>query len=220
MALTNLSSSGAELSARIANVDGIMNKIELLLLEENTLVRRAAAELICNLAAGSETVYNRFSGEQPDDNSSTTANQAKSRLRILVALADVEDNETRLASSGALATITSSPTACQLIWALELEHHRAFSILKELIDPSFDEENTSQPDPGLLHRGVICVRNVFVNHTDMSSRREIARTAEEQGLVTALTTIIRSSGHLPEAVLRPTAEALKWLVDSGVELQR
>ncbi len=60
MALTNLSSHSAEVASRIADSDGLLNRVELLLLEDHVLIRRASMELICNLIGGSEKVFERY----------------------------------------------------------------------------------------------------------------------------------------------------------------
>ena len=64
MALTNLSSVSAEAATRIARAAGLTNKVELLMLEDHTLVRRATTELVCNLISGSEDIFNRWGGDR------------------------------------------------------------------------------------------------------------------------------------------------------------
>ncbi|KAH9081941.1 P-loop containing nucleoside triphosphate hydrolase protein [Lactarius deliciosus] len=145
MALTNISSQSAEAASRVAKADGLITKIEFLMLEDHVLVRRAATELTCNLVAGSDSVFERYSD----------GNAAKSKLHTLVALSDVEDLPTRLAASGALAGLTSSPNACRSLYELERDNRRIFTIFKTLIDPSSPESDArAPPDPGTLHRGV------------------------------------------------------------------
>ncbi|KAH9175500.1 P-loop containing nucleoside triphosphate hydrolase protein [Lactarius sanguifluus] len=145
MALTNISSQSAEAAGRVAKADGLITKIEFLMLEDHVLIRRAATELTCNLVAGSDSVFERYSD----------GNTAKSKLHILVALSDVEDLPTRLAASGALAGLTSSPNACRSLYELERDNRRIFSIFKTLIDPSSPESDArAPPDLGMLHRGV------------------------------------------------------------------
>ncbi|KAH9044764.1 P-loop containing nucleoside triphosphate hydrolase protein [Lactarius pseudohatsudake] len=145
MALTNISSQSAEAASRVAKADGLITKIEFLMLEDHVLIRRAATELTCNLVAGSDSIFERYSD----------GNAAKSKLHILVALSDVEDLPTRLAASGALAGLTSSPNACRSLYELERDNRRIFSIFKTLIDPSSPESDTrAPPDPRMLHRGV------------------------------------------------------------------
>ncbi|KAF8272860.1 microfilament motor [Lactarius quietus] len=147
MALTNISSQSTEAASRVANADGLITKIEFLMLEDHVLVRRAATELTCNLVAGSDSIFERYSDGPA----------AKSRLHILVALSDVEDLPTRLAASGALASLTSSPNACRSLYELERDNRRIFSIFRTLVDPTSPEPESDPrkpPDPGMLHRGV------------------------------------------------------------------
>jgi hypothetical protein len=139
MALTNLSSTSPEASTRISKSEGLMNKVEFMLLDDNQLVQRASTELICNLIAGSEEVFDKYGGQEETASS-------KSKLQILVALSDVEDPHTRLAASGALATVTSSPNACKALYSLQMERHRVLPILTQLIDPTSEDDDTP-PDP-------------------------------------------------------------------------
>ncbi|KAK0233583.1 P-loop containing nucleoside triphosphate hydrolase protein [Armillaria fumosa] len=149
MALTNLSSHSTEVASRIADSDGLLNRVELLLLEDHVLIRRASMELICNLIAGSEKVFERYGG------SASGNSGVKSKVQVLLALSDVEDIPTRLAASGALATVTTESGACQALLDLQRERHRAVSILAQFIDPSMDPEAVdAESHLGLLHRGV------------------------------------------------------------------
>ncbi|KAJ6575419.1 P-loop containing nucleoside triphosphate hydrolase protein [Mycena capillaripes] len=211
MALTNLSSHSAETASRIAKADGLLSCVELLLLEEHTLVRRASMELICNLISGSDTVFERYGGVE---NTSGT----KSKLQIVLAMSDVADLGTRLAASGALATLTDAPSACEALIALQRERHRMLPILAQLIDPSTapendDEDGSMESDPGLVHRGIVCARNILLNIQDEETRKEIAKEAREAGLVQGLVNVVKSSPG--EAVLRPAMEALKYLMDTA-----
>ncbi|CAK5264269.1 unnamed protein product [Mycena citricolor] len=185
MALTNLSSHSAETSSRIATAEGLLNAVELLLLEEHPLVRRASMELICNLISGSDVVYERYGGSE--NNTSTRA-----KLQIVLAMSDVEDLNTRLAASGALATITDSPSACAGLVDLQLERHRMLLILAQLVDPTACPENDDDGErsmdtaPGLVHRGIVCVRNIMLNTNDAAKREQLAQEASEAGLVQGL----------------------------------
>ncbi|KAH9932030.1 ARM repeat-containing protein [Epithele typhae] len=223
MALTNLSSQSPEVADRIARADGLTNKVELLMLEDHALVRRAATELVCNLVAGSEEVFNKWGGEK---NSSS-----KSKLQVLVALCDIDDTPTRLAASGALASLTASPDACASLAELQRERHRILPILGQLIDPSVvarpeadegvDDDDTEelQTDPGLVHRGVVCVRNFFVGIQNKALQMEVASDANHAGLAHALVAVVKSCAQdTSSPLLRPAAETLKWLLEHGVEL--
>ncbi|KAF8506964.1 ARM repeat-containing protein [Russula emetica] len=207
MALTNLSSQGVEAAGRVAQADGLLTKIEFLMLEDHALIRRAATELICNLVACSDSVFKRYSD----------GNAAKSRLHILVALSDVEDLPTRLAASGALASLTSSPDTCRSLYELERDHRRILSILTTLIDPSFGSDEPhikASPDPGMVHRGVVCIRNLFIN-LEPTLRERLKEESDLTGILNVLIAVTKGNAEKPE-ILQPTAEALKCLMDLGV----
>ncbi|EKM61601.1 uncharacterized protein PHACADRAFT_248291 [Phanerochaete carnosa HHB-10118-sp] len=216
MALTNLASQSSEVATRIADASGLLNKVELLMLEDHTLIRRAATELVCNLIAGSEEVFNKYGGDEKL--------ASRSKLHVLVALCDVDNTPTRLAASGAIAMLTSAPHACQLLLELEREKHRVLPILGQLIDPSIhvphdgdddepEESEQSAPDPRLVHRGAASIRNWFTG-VDMAARKELGERAQEIGLAQALVRVFRAGGSSPALI--PAAEALKLMLDAGV----
>ncbi len=206
MALTNLSSQGIETASRVAQAEGLLTKIEFLMLEDHVLIRRAATELICNLAGGSDSVFKRYSD----------GNAAKSRLHILVALSDVEDLPTRLAASGALASLTSSPDACRSLYELERDHRRILPILTTLIDPSFGSDEPhikASPEPGMVYRGVVCIRNLLLNLEP--TLQEKLKESDLTGILNGLIAVTKGNVEKPE-ILQPAAEALKCLMDLGV----
>jgi len=207
MALTNLSSQGAEAASRVAQADGLQTKIEYLMLEDHVLVRRAATELICNLVAGSDSLFKRYS----------EGNAAKSRLQILVALSDVEDLPTRLAASGALASLTSSPDACRSLSELEHTHHRVLPIFTTLIGPlsgSNGPHVDTPPDPGMVHRGIVCIRNFLIN-LEPSLRKRVKEETDLTDLMNGLIATMKGNPDKVE-IIQPTVEALKCLMDLGV----
>jgi len=211
MALTNLSSTSPDASTRISKSEGLMNKVEFMLLDDNQLVQRASTELICNLIAGSEEVFDKYGGQEE-----TAA--SKSKLQILVALSDVEDPRTRLAASGALATVTSSQNACKALHSLQMERHRVLPILTQLINPTSEDDDTP-PDPasaaGLLHRGVVCVRN-FVTSLDEESLKSLIPDVKSSGLAEGLVKVVKPGAEVQNmSILQPAAEALKKLYDHG-----
>ena len=209
MALTNLASQSADMASRIANAEGLLNKVELLLLEEHTLVRRASMELICNLIAGSDATFERYGG-----------GESKSKIHVLLALSDVDDLPTRLAASGALAILTSAPSACRTLIALQFERHRFLPIMTQLIDPSavpVVEDHQDQPleaQSGLIHRGIVCIRNVFNSISDDQTRETITKEAKEAGLLDAIVQLIKQDG-IAKAILQQAAEALTLLASAN-----
>lgn len=221
MALTNLSSQSEEAASRVATADGLLNRVELFMLEDHTMIRRAATELVCNLVAGSQEVFDRFGGSKETG--------SKSKVQVLAAMCDVDDLPTRLAASGALATITSSPDACKFLLELQRERSRILPILGSLIDPSIvppsdvssveEVQSTNEEDPGLVHRGVVCIRNLLVGLEDAGARKELAKEAERIGIVRALGKVFKdNSADRSSPLLRPTAEALKCLMENGAAI--
>ncbi|KAF9225524.1 ARM repeat-containing protein [Gyrodon lividus] len=221
MALTNLASHGTTCAARIANTPHLLDKVELLMLEDHTLIRRASTELICNLISGSENVFERYGGGHETSGQKTRGQLSKSKIQVLLAMSDVEDVPTRLAASGALATLTNSPTACSAIFELQIEHHKALLVLVRLIDPSIHdgdgvtegESSELNPDPGLVHRGVVCIRNIFLN-LQHSPPRVLIEEVKEAGLFEVFEKLLQGElGSFSEAVLRPAAEIGTKLVE-------
>jgi hypothetical protein len=211
MALTNLASHGTEASERIGQVDSLLSRVEMLLLDDHTLTRRAAMELLCNLITNAEKVFERYAGIEA----------SKARLQVIVALTDVDDSPTQLAASGALATITMSPRACQLLADLQLERHRVFPILISLVDPTEGGSDSSEPvNPGLVHRAVVCIRNLFAGIQETQLRKQLALEGDAAGLVRALVDVVKNgaSDRNMRLVLEPIAETLKLLMASGVAI--
>ncbi|KAF8846097.1 ARM repeat-containing protein, partial [Paxillus ammoniavirescens] len=222
MALTNLASHGTTCAARIADAPHVLNKVELLMLEDHTLIRRASTELICNLIAGSESVFERYGGGLEPSGKKTQGKLCKSKIQVLLAMSDVEDVPTRLAASGALATLTSSPTACDGILELQTEYHRAFLILAQLIDPGVQhgddlaegEDSNIKSDPGLVHRGVVCIRNILLNPQTPLPRPALVEEVENAGLVGVFERLLKGElGSFSETILPPAVEVTNKLME-------
>lgn len=212
MALTNLASQSTGCADRISSTPHLLNKVELLMLEDHALIRRAATELICNLIGGSEMAFSRYGGS-PD------VHATKSKLQVLLAMSDMDDLPTRLAASGALATVTSASTACQAVLELQLDRHRAFSIIARLIDPSVTLEDDGPDDdetagnPGLAHRGVVCLRHILDPQYALP-RISLAEEVEKAGLVNVMAKLLKGElGSFGTAVTTPAAEVLRHLIE-------
>lgn len=137
LALTNLasvaSSNVSETIIRLA-----FPTIEELLLSNNTMVRRASTELVCNLVQCPTGVELFADGSKA----------AERRVHILLAMADVDDPQTRKAAGGALAMITRFEEANTAILARD----RGVEIILELID--------GEPSEDIVHRGVVCIMQI------------------------------------------------------------
>ncbi|KAF8140539.1 ARM repeat-containing protein [Boletus edulis] len=222
MALTNLASHSPTVASRVANIPHILSKVELLMLEDHTLMRRAATELICNLVAGSEQVFERYAGANEEMVRSTSRDGSpKSKIHVLIAMSDVEDLPTRFAASGALAMLTSTQVACEAIFDLQKERHRAFLVLAQLIDPSIhagdddvmdEESNGGVGDPGLVHRGVVCIRNLLSTLQSPSHRDTLKDEVKKAGWVVVFERLLKGElGSFAEMVLETAAEVKKKL---------
>lgn len=222
MALTNLASHSPVCASKVASFPNLLNRVELLLLDDHTLVRRASSELICNLIAGSDEVFARYGGKEGNDQLRT------SKIQLLIAMSDVEDLPTRLAASGALAMLTGTPGACRAVFELQRERHRAFSVIGRLIDPSVqngDAEGESEAtpvkgDPGLVHRGVVCVRNILSAEKSLS-HTELVEEVERAGLFMVFSKLLNGDlGSYDSTILQSAAEVAKMLADVSTRVAR
>ncbi|KAG2022878.1 microfilament motor [Coprinopsis cinerea AmutBmut pab1-1] len=208
MALTNLASHGPDVASRIASVDGLLNKVELLLLEDHTLVCRASMELICNLVSGSEAAFTRYAGDGK-------GKAPKSKIHVVLALCDVDDVPTRLAASGTLAILASSPPVCYALFDLQLEKGRFLSIIIALLSPISQDNTNPKEDKNLIHRAAVCVQS-FVSHLDSSQLESIKKLVDFSKLRDTMVELIKRSKSvdLGEA-LAPLAEATRVVLEAS-----
>lgn len=184
LALTNLASTpsneAAETIIRVA-----LPTIEDLLLGNNKMIQRASTELVCNLMACSAGV------EIFADRSKAAAR----RLHILLALADVDDDATRKAAGGALATITEFEGAVEEILARD----RGIEILLRLVEDD---------DEGVSHRGVVCIRNI--SYLDGATGVKARETVKSLQGISILNAVLQKFNN--RAVLETAVEALKAIM--------
>ncbi|KAJ3154137.1 hypothetical protein HK101_001679 [Irineochytrium annulatum] len=135
MALTNLASVDDDLRNRIVQAKGV-KAMEFLQFSDNEMVRRAATEALCNMMFH-EQVYKSYA-----------ADSTPGRLRMMIALCDVEDFETRRAASGALAILSSHPNTCKVL----VNDSRGLEILMGILK---DEDH-----PEVMHRAVETLKNI------------------------------------------------------------
>ena len=136
LALTNLASVPSSTPSEII-ISQSWDTVEDLLLSSNTLIQRASTQLLCNLVNSAKGVE-LFADHSP---------AAARRLHILLAMADVEDKDTRKAAGGALASVTQFEGTVKAI----LNRPRGVEILLGLCEDE-DEE--------IIHRGVVCIMNI------------------------------------------------------------
>lgn len=184
MALTNLASMDDD-AVRQAIISASWPQIEEQLLSSNALVSKAAVELVCNLMQAPEGIALYADGSP----------RAKNRLHILLALADAEDEGTRSAAGGALATLTSFDSVVTSI----IKRDRGVQIILTMcVDDNED----------LRHRGVVTILNMVTTEGKVGedSREKI----KAEGGVETLKESLKKSRR-PE-VLQVTVQALKTLM--------
>ncbi|KAK5997303.1 Ring assembly protein 3 [Cladobotryum mycophilum] len=184
MALTNLASMEDSDIPR-AIITTSWNQIEEQMLSSNNLVSKAAVELVCNLMQAPEGVALYADGNA----------QAKNRLHILLALADAEDEGTRSAAGGALASLTGYESVVHLV----LKRERG---VKVILGMCVDDNE------GLRHRGVVTLYNMVAGDGEVC---ELAKqhVKDENGIEVLKESLKKS--RRPE-VVQLTVEVLKALL--------
>ena len=192
LALTNLASSPDPIAANVI-IRSAFGDAEDLLLNNNVLLRRAACELICNL-----TPFEAGAAKFADGSA-----RAKKRLHVLVAMADVDDLQTRRAAGGALAMLSEYDAVVPAL----LELKRGLEIVLDMV---------SDEDEGVVHRGIVVLRNIVCGDTDsgMRGRREVVK----RGGVERVKEALRRTKD--EGVLGVGVEVLKVLVEDEKRQQQ
>ncbi|KAG5982408.1 hypothetical protein E4U43_006451 [Claviceps pusilla] len=184
MALTNLASLDDD-STRSDIIRLAWSHIEEQLLSSNHLVAKAAVELVCNLMQAPEGIALYADG----------STQAGTRLHILLALADAEDEATRSAAGGALASLTGFESVVRYV----VQRERAVKVILGMCN---------DPNAGLRHRGAVTVYNLVM--ADGEAGQLAREKVVAEGGVEALKQCLKQSRQ-PE-VLQTTVEALKAIL--------
>ncbi|KAG5980242.1 hypothetical protein E4U55_004243 [Claviceps digitariae] len=184
MALTNLASLDDD-STRSNIIRLAWSHIEEQLLSSNNHVSKAAVELVCNLMQAPEGIALYADGSV----------QAGTRLHILLALADAEDEATRSAAGGALASLTGVESVVRYV----VQREGAVKVLLGMC---------TDANPGLRHRGAVTVYNLVMAEGEAGQLAREKVLAE--GGVEALKQCLKQSRQ-PE-VLQTTVEALKAIL--------
>jgi hypothetical protein len=166
LALTNLASS-PDPAAVNSIIRLAWDDVEDLLMSNNVMIRRAACELTCNLAA-----YQAGAARFADG-----TRRAGQRIHMLLALADVDDMATRRAAGGALAMLTDELAAISSI----LDVSRGAEILLGLCHDEADE---------VVQRGLVCVKNVISAEGDVGERGKRAIMEAEARRSSALQSVM------------------------------
>ncbi|KAL7914546.1 sexual sporulation-like protein [Trichoderma velutinum] len=184
MALTNLASMEAEEIPR-SIISIAWGQIEEQMLSSNDRVSQAAVELVCNLMQAPEGIALYADGNP----------QAKNRIHILLALADAEDEGTRSAAGGALASLTGYESVAKLV----LEREGGIKVILGMCTDANED---------LRHRGVVTLYNMVAGDVEIC---QLAREkVKEADGIEALKQSLKLTRR-PE-VLQLTVETLKALL--------
>lgn len=211
LALTNVASLSPEAASRVANgkmpstkrstlgssseadqPENVGDSLEnMILLEDHAMLRRAAVELLCNLAQDGD-VLRKWSGEEEMEKQkgaktadSERGSRAKTRLHLLMALCAPGANASkrssgnsessmpmRMAASGALATLCSTAPACELVLGLE---HRTLNIIARLLKPGTPVQPTQR-------NGAAKIKEIAAEDADLTEGKpheELAKDLDE-----------------------------------------
>ncbi|EFY90308.1 actin cytoskeleton organization protein (Cro1), putative [Metarhizium acridum CQMa 102] len=185
MALTNLASLDED-DTRSIIIRMAWSHVEEQLVSSNNLVAKAAVELVCNLMQAPEGIALYADGSP----------QSRTRLHILLALADAEDGGTRSAAGGALASLTGFESVVRYV----VQREKGVKVILGMCN---------DPDEGLRHRGVVTVHNLVT--ADGEAGQLAKNKVKDENGVEVLKQCLKQSRR-PE-VLRITVEALKVLLD-------
>lgn len=184
MALTNLASTDDD--TRTTIIRTAWPVVEEQQLSSNNMVSKAAVELICNLVQSIEGVA-LYAADNP---------QAANRLHILLALADAEDEGTRSAAGGALASLTAYDAIVLGI----LKRNRGVEVVLGLCKEGSED---------LRHRGVFVLYNMVAceGEAGEKARKEVR---DKNGVE-----ILKECAKLSRRseVVEVTVQALKVLLD-------
>lgn len=188
LALTNLAAGSQD--AANAIIRSSFGDIEdLLLSTSHELVRRAAVELICNLVAFPTGIVLYADGSR----------RALERLRILVAMADVEDSKTRSAAGGALAMLTEYEEVRKVIVEDSDKFGRTIEVVLDMV---------GDKDLGLKHRGFVMLSNLLAS--ELGRSEAVKKLCIERGGVEKVKGALRDVRE--QAVLGIGVEVLKGLM--------
>ncbi|KAI1506663.1 myosin-binding striated muscle assembly central-domain-containing protein [Biscogniauxia marginata] len=184
MALTNLASTDEDTRATIIRV--AWPEIEEQLLSSNARVSKAAVELVCNLMQCVEGIA-LYAADTP---------QAANRLHILLALADAEDEGTRSAAGGGLASLTAYEAVVKGI----VKRKRGVEVVLGMC---------AEESEDLRHRGVFIIYNM------VSCEGEAGKMAREEIREKNGLEILKESAKKSRRaeVVEVTVQALKVLLD-------
>ncbi|KAK2806427.1 hypothetical protein FQN50_005844 [Emmonsiellopsis sp. PD_5] len=209
LALTNLASSPDPTAPTTITRLAFDTIYDNLLLSSHTYIQRAATELLCNLTTCPQGIA-KFADGSP---------RAANRLHVLLALADVEDLPTRRAAGGALAMLTEFESVVEAV----VGRRGGVRVLvgfcrggRSAAKPTGEnggedggEGEEERPSEEMVHRGLVCIRNMVYADGRVGERAREALGA--LGAVEVVKKCLLEGGD-GEGVLRVGVEAVQGLV--------
>ncbi|OAD72375.1 hypothetical protein PHYBLDRAFT_181815 [Phycomyces blakesleeanus NRRL 1555(-)] len=190
MALTNLASVDDNVRQAIFQEQGLVI-FENLQLSNNTMVQRAATEMLCNMTF-CDPVFDLYS----DSNKPGTQN----KIRLLMILSDHDDEATRRAASGTLAILANAKGTCEMMARIDKGYERISRLMNE--DEIVDVQ----------HRGIEIVR-CMIMHLEKDAVVPLVAEEVDKKLVcivkTCQTNVVRSAAM----------DVLKLMVAHGAKLK-
>ncbi|XP_028404968.1 protein unc-45 homolog A-like [Dendronephthya gigantea] len=181
MALTNLAGMNNDVRKHIFHERGIPD-IESLLFEDHEMVRRAAAECMCNLVYCQE-VADLFLQENTTE-----------RVKLFTLYSGEEDELLARACSGALAVVTDNPKICEKV----AEVKPWLEIMQGLLLSGNKE---------LKHRGSFIVRNLMKASKSIAEKLVESKTFE---ILLALSQDASLDANIKEAIMESLQKAKDW----------
>ena len=162
-----------------------LSDLQDLLLHDNTLVRRATTELICNLSTTASA--NQFYRPPPPRNSDPISYRVPPPLHLLIILISSDDLPTRTAASGAIAALCDASVEISRAILLDEEEKRGKKTLEIIINlaalPQVGSAGAWEDSP-LAMRGCSIVFSLLEHVAAMGKKeKDLAlRRFVEQGL--------------------------------------
>ncbi|EPX70438.1 UCS-domain-containing protein Rng3 [Schizosaccharomyces octosporus yFS286] len=144
LALTNLASMDE--TSRQAIITKSWTAIDDLLISNHELIQRATVELVNNLSLSPYCLI-KFIGESNSGPEAT-------RLKILTALSDADDEATKLAACGTLVQVCSCEAGCKAL----LDIYSDFKFVIRMLT----DENI-----GVQHRALVCICNLVFSDDEV-----------------------------------------------------
>ncbi|XP_046839151.1 protein unc-45 homolog A-like isoform X2 [Xenia sp. Carnegie-2017] len=190
MALTNLAGMNNDVRKHIYRERGIPD-IESLLFEDHEMIRRAAAECMCNLVYCDE-VAELFLQENTTE-----------RVKLFTLFSGEEDELLARACSGALAILTDNPKICKKV----SEVRPWLEIFQSLL---------LSPNKELQHRGSYIVRNMMNSSKEIAEKLVESKIFE---ILLALSQDTKIDVPVKEAVTESLKKAKDWklIIDAPKE---